>query len=246
LEHVNLVEGGKWYGFQLGPTRTPVTEDAPRHLPPNFYYDQQDWLESAAAKYGFGWSALRPEAVIGYALGNPMNLGLAITVYAEICAELGVPFSFPGSLETWDSLYELTDGRLLAQAAEWAATTPAAAGEAFNITNGDVFRWSTFWPRLAEIYGLPYAEPRPMWLAAVMPDKAPVWDHIVAKHGLAPTKFEEIASWQFADAILHMGNDIFRSTMKARRFGFDGFVESDRSFAEFVVRLRESRIIPVR
>ncbi|QUQ66055.1 SDR family oxidoreductase [Kutzneria sp. CA-103260] len=246
LRHVNLIEGGKWYGFQLGPTRTPVREDAPRHLPPNFYYDQQDWLEAAAGRHGFGWSALRPEAVIGYALGNPMNLGMAITVYAEICAELGVPFAFPGSLATWDSVYELTDARLLARAAEWAATTPAAAGEAFNITNGDVFRWSTLWPRLAETYRLPHAEPRPMRLAEVMADKAPVWDRIVARHGLVATKFEETASWPFADAILNMGSDIFRSTMKARRHGFDGFVESERSFAEFVDGLRRDKIIPGR
>jgi hypothetical protein len=51
-------------------------------MPPNFYYDQQDWLEVAAARHGFTWSALRPEAVCGFAAGNPMNLMMAIAVYA--------------------------------------------------------------------------------------------------------------------------------------------------------------------
>ena len=40
LEHVHLLEGIKWYGMHLGPYPTPSREDDPRHLPPNFYYDQ--------------------------------------------------------------------------------------------------------------------------------------------------------------------------------------------------------------
>ena len=41
---IHLVEGGKWYGMHIGPYRTPAREDDPRHMPPNFYYDQQDLL----------------------------------------------------------------------------------------------------------------------------------------------------------------------------------------------------------
>ena len=44
LVHVHLVEGGKYYGQHLGPYPTPTHEDDPRHMPPNFYYDQQDLL----------------------------------------------------------------------------------------------------------------------------------------------------------------------------------------------------------
>jgi hypothetical protein len=32
----------------------------------------------------------------------------------------------------------------------WAAQSPQAANEAFNITNGDVFEWRNVWPALAE------------------------------------------------------------------------------------------------
>jgi hypothetical protein len=32
-------------GNHLGPYKTPTKEDDPRHMPPNFYYDQQDFLE---------------------------------------------------------------------------------------------------------------------------------------------------------------------------------------------------------
>jgi nucleoside-diphosphate-sugar epimerase len=45
LEHVHLSQGTRWYGNHLGPYKTPTREDDPRHMPPNFYYDQQDFLE---------------------------------------------------------------------------------------------------------------------------------------------------------------------------------------------------------
>ena len=42
LEHVYCMSGTKWYGEALHvPLATPFREDQPRHIPPNFYYDQQ-------------------------------------------------------------------------------------------------------------------------------------------------------------------------------------------------------------
>jgi hypothetical protein len=35
----------------------------------------------------------------------------------------------------------MTDARLLARHMLWATTTPAARDQAFNVVNGDVFRW---------------------------------------------------------------------------------------------------------
>ena len=42
---VVLLEGAKYYGAHLGPYKTPAKEDDPRHMPPNFYYDQEDYLK---------------------------------------------------------------------------------------------------------------------------------------------------------------------------------------------------------
>jgi nucleoside-diphosphate-sugar epimerase len=244
LQHVTLMEGGKWYGFHLGPAPTPAVEDDPRHMPPNFYYAQQDWLEAAAVEDGFTWSALRPEAVCGFAVGNPMNLAMAIAVYAAICAELDVPFSFPGRPGAWTALFEVTDARLLAHAAEWAATTPRCAGEAFNITNGDVFRWRNLWPELAQRLGVEHGEPRHLCLTEFMADKGPVWDRIVAKHGLDPYPFDQIVSWQFADATFSIEWDVISSTLKARRYGFNACIDTGRMFGELYADLGRRRIIP--
>src|SRR5262245_34587734 len=150
LSHVSLMQGGKAYGCHLGPFRTPAKESDPRHLPPNFYYDQEDFLRSRQQGKSWTWSALRPEAVCGFALGNPMNIAMVIAVYATISQALRLPLRFPGKEDAYSALYQVTDADLLAHATVWAATTPACANEVFNITNGDYFRWANLWPAFAE------------------------------------------------------------------------------------------------
>ena len=41
---VESVEENVWYGVHLGPRPLGAREDDTRHLPPNFYYDQEDLL----------------------------------------------------------------------------------------------------------------------------------------------------------------------------------------------------------
>ena len=48
----------------------------------------------------------------------------------------------------------MTDARLLARHLHWAAATPAAHNQAFNIVNGDIFRWHWMWERIAWWFGL--------------------------------------------------------------------------------------------
>jgi nucleoside-diphosphate-sugar epimerase len=244
LEHVNLMQGGKAYGCHLGAFKTPAKETDPRHMPPNFYYDQEDWLKEASAGAPWGWSALRPEAVCGFAVGNPMNLMMVIAAYGAICRELGVPFQFPGKPGTYTALYEVTDARILSRAAEWAATTPECAGEIFNITNGDCFRWQYMWPRLADFFGLEHAEPRTISLTEFMADKGPVWDRMVERYGLQPYRYEDIVSWGFGDAIFGSDWDIVRSTHKARAYGFEPFIDSEDMFLGLLGDLQRARVIP--
>src|SRR5690606_37252921 len=71
LAHVLFMQGTKYYGSHLGPFRTPARESDPRHVPPNFYYDLQDWISARQQGKRWTWSAPRPHAVIGFAVGNP-------------------------------------------------------------------------------------------------------------------------------------------------------------------------------
>jgi nucleoside-diphosphate-sugar epimerase len=238
------MQGGKAYGCHLGPFKTPAKESDARHMPPNFYYDQEDWLRETSARRPWTWSALRPEAVCGFAVGNPMNLTMAIAVYATMCRELGVPFHFPGKPGAYMAMYEVTDAGLLAHAAEWAATTDACAGEVFNITNGDTFRWQNVWPVFADFFGLEYAPPRTISLVEFMADKGPVWDRLVRDHGLKPYPYDAIVSWGFGDAIFGSDWDIVRSTHKARAAGFGEFLDSEEMFLSLFAQLQSDRVIP--
>ena len=101
LRHVTFYQGGKAYGADLGPFKTPAREDDPRLMPPNFYYDQEDFLRERQQGKAWHWTALRPEATTGFGLGNPMNLGMSIAVYAAISKELGLPLRFPGTEKSY-------------------------------------------------------------------------------------------------------------------------------------------------
>lgn len=153
-------------------------------------------------------------------------------------------------------LPQVCDADVLAAAMVYTSTEARCANQAFNVSNGDVFRWEQvstaerwgatvlcscemlgrcccgfcslgsrrpatgagltlkpaphldkvvipssrspergeimltarpclqMWPRLAEFFGLPVAEPMHMALEEAMADKGPLWDRIVQEHGL--------------------------------------------------------------
>jgi nucleoside-diphosphate-sugar epimerase len=244
VEHVSLMQGYKVYGAHLGPFQTPAREDDPGHLPPEFNVAQQDFLQRLQRDRSWTWSAMRPSVVCGTALGNPMNLVLVLAVYAVLCQELGVPFRFPGKPGAYDTLLEVTDAGLLARATVWAATDPAGANQAFNITNGDLFRWNQMWPRLAEIFEVPVAAPLPMSLVDVMADKEQVWEAIKVRHGLVDVPFSAVSSWGFGDGVFSWNYDFLSDSSKARRAGFHDYVETEEMFISLVRQLRDQKLIP--
>ena len=108
LRHVTVYQRGKAYGADLGPFKTPAREDDPRLMPPSFYYDQEDARRRRQKGKSWHFTALRPEAVCGYSIGNPMNLTMVIAVYAAISKELGLPLRFPGTMAAYHALYQVT------------------------------------------------------------------------------------------------------------------------------------------
>jgi nucleoside-diphosphate-sugar epimerase len=244
LERVQLMQGYKVYGAHLGPFKTPAREDDPPHMPPEFNVEQQAILEEARRGKAWSWSALRPSVVCGFALGIPMNLAMVIAVYATISKHLRVPLRFPGAPGAYRSLIETTDAGLLARAMVWAATEPAAADQAFNVNNGDLFRWEEMWPRMAEYFEVPVAPGLPVSLADVMSDKEPVWDEIVATHALARTPYRDVSSWAFGDAVFSWDYDLIADGSKLRRHGFHEYVDSAGMFPRIFDEMRARRIIP--
>lgn len=251
LTHAALVTGTKHY---LGPfesygktmAETPFREDEPRLPGENFYYTQEDILFAAAKRMGFGWSVHRAHTVIGYALGNAMNMGVTLAVHATICKETGRPFVFPGSRQQWNFLTDVCDARLLARQLEWAATTPEARNQAFNTVNGDIFRWRWLWPQLGAYFGVkaiaPGDEPAP--LEYQMRDVAFLWEKIAAKYQLVESNVDRLASWWHTDADLGRTIECVNDMTKSRRLGFMEYQETPASFFELFARLKASRVIP--
>ncbi len=244
LEHVSLMQGYKVYGAHLGPFKTPARESDPQHMPPEFNVDQQAFLEDRQQGKSWTWSAIRPSVVCGFALGNPMNLAIVIAVYAAISKELGLPLRFPGKPGAYDALLEMTDAGLLAQATVWAATDERCANQAFNINNGDLFRWSEMWPKIARFFELDVAPPLPMSLDIVMADKEPLWDTMVEKYGLESHPYRDVSSWGFGDFVFSWDYDMFADGSKARRFGFHEYIDTEAMFLNIFSDLRQRRIIP--
>jgi len=253
VRHVALVTGLKHY---LGPFEayassgtlpdTPLRESQPRLPLENFYYAQEDEVYAAAARDRFTWTVHRPHTVIGLAVGNAMNLGATLAVYATICKETGRPFQFPGSGAQWNGLSDVTDARMLAKQLVWAADTDAARNEAFNIVNGDVFRWSWLWPKLAGFFGVQAAgfngtvQP----LEAAMANDHAVWREIAARHGLAEADLDRLASAWHTDLDLGRPLEVMTDMANSRRLGFTAYQATDASFFDLFARLRAERLIP--
>jgi nucleoside-diphosphate-sugar epimerase len=252
VRHVALVTGLKHY---LGPFEsygkgalpaTPFREEQARLPVENFYYAQEDEVFAAAERIGFTWSVHRPHTIIGYALGNAMNMGVTLATYATICKTTGQPFVFPGSAMQWNGLTDVTDARLLARHLQWAATTDAARNQAFNIVNGDVFRWSWMWPRIAGWFGLEPAPfpPKQEPLEPKLAGEALVWAGIAGRHQLAEPDLTKLASAWHTDADLGRPIEVVTDMSKSRRLGFLDYQPSDDSFFDLFARLRADKIIP--
>ncbi|HZM37332.1 MAG TPA: SDR family oxidoreductase [Burkholderiales bacterium] len=242
LERVVLVTGTKYYGSHLGPFRTPAKEDQPRHEGPNYYFDQIDWLTAFQRGKRWTWTELRPQTLCGFAPGTAMSIIPVIAVYAAICKELGEPLRFPGS--AWRSIYQVTESGHMAEAALWAATEPRCANQAYNITNGDYFRWCNVWPRIAEVFQMECSSPKEISLVSAMADKASLWDATVKKHRLQPYRFEEIVAWPFGDYVFNCNWDVMSDITKSRLHGFQRVVDSEEMFVRLLSRFREERIVP--
>jgi nucleoside-diphosphate-sugar epimerase len=244
LRHVQLMQGYKVYGAHLGSFKTPARESDPPHMPPEFNVEQQAFLETMQRGKDWTWSALRPSVVCGVALGIPMNLAMVIAVYATISRHLGIPLRFPGKPGAYHSLIEMTDAGLLARAMVWAATEPRAANQAYNINNGDLFRWEEMWPRIAAYFDIPTAPGLRMRLATVMADKQTAWEEVVARHQLRPTPYRDVSSWAFGDAVFSWDYDLIADGSKARRHGFHDYVDTGQMFTRIFDDMRAHRIIP--
>jgi nucleoside-diphosphate-sugar epimerase len=248
LRHVSVLQGTKAYGAHVHRIAVPAREDAPRDRHDNFYWLQEDYIRRARLGADWRFTIWRPQIVFGGAVGVAMNLIPVLGAYAAICRELDLPFHCPGVHEP---IMEAVDADLIARALAWAADSPAAADETFNITNGDVFVWANVWPAIARAVGLAPAPPAAISLSAFLREHAGVWRRIVERRGLRAPPIEAFVglSDQYADLLFFHGAaepppSILVSTIKLRQAGFADCVDTEVMFAAWLDRLAQRRLLP--
>lgn len=249
LANVNLLQGTKYYGCHLGPFKTPAKESDPRVQGADFYYSEEDLVRMCQHGKRWTWTAVRPHSVCGYSPGNPMNLVSVLGIYGSMLRELGQPFGFPASAACFDSLFQVADADLLARAAIWVSTAEGCGNQAFNVNNGDYFRWKHVWPALAGFFGLAPAGPQPYSMAQFLSDKQPLWDEMTVKHGLKPFPYARAPGWAQGDYTLPHSRiaceyDMISDMVKIRQLGFREAVDSEQMFLRVLARLRDERVIP--
>ena len=247
LKHITLLQGTKAYGSHIEPMRVPGKERWPRHPHENFYWHQEDYVRERAARSGWSFTILRPQAVLGLAVGSPMNLIAAIGLNAAIRRERGEPLYWSGGGRL---VTQASDAALLARAAEWAGTEPRCAGETYNIGNGDMLVWEDLFPSVATFFGMDYGGRRPERLAETMPAQSGTWDAMVAKYGLRPYGLEALAgaSFQFADWSFRYGEEhpapSILSTIKSRQHGFADCLDTEDAVLGWLRRMQDERLLP--
>ena len=256
LEHLSLLHGTKAYGLHhpllgIDGLRIPLKERDPIRRHHNFYFVQQEYLEAKQRGRSWGLTTFRPTVIYGDASGANMNPALAIGAYAAILREAGEPLHFPGqTLEPL--LVEAVDAELVAKALGWAAANPIAAGNSYNLTNGDVFVWSQAWAAIATAMDMDVGEHRPMSFASDLVKRADEWAAIVAKYELwAPPDLVEFVGYNslvYCDAMIgsrgRPGVTVLNSTIKARQHGFHECLDSEDMFSNIFRRLRAQGLLP--
>jgi nucleoside-diphosphate-sugar epimerase len=246
-----LLQGTKAYGAHARALPIPAREDRDEFRAiPNFYWNQEDYLRAKQVGRPWRFTILRPQIIFGLSIGGAMNLIPAIGTYAALANERGDPLRYPGGAAP---IMEAVDADLLAAAIAWCAETPSAAGEVFNVTNGDVFQWESVWPAIADALGMQVGEPVSQRLGDTLPDCNAQWDAICQRHGLtAPALLEFVGeSFHYADFCMATGAQkapppAIVSTTKIRQAGFAESMDTEAMFRKWLRVFQEMKLLPPR
>ncbi|XP_020101838.1 3-oxo-Delta(4,5)-steroid 5-beta-reductase [Ananas comosus] len=254
LQHVCLQTGRKHY---VGPFEAlgrvpahdpPFHEDLPRLDVPNFYYDLEDALLDELSKRPsssspVSWSVHRPSVIFGFSPRSAMNLVETLCVYAAICRREGAKLRWPGGRVAWEGFSDASDADLVAEHQIWAAVDPFAKNEAFNCSDGDVYKWKHLWPILADQFGVDWVgyegEEKRFKLAEAMEGKEQLWAEM-----LTPTRLDEVGNWWFADIMFGYDAEHLDSMNKSKEHGFLGFRNTVSSFNTWIDKMKAYKIVP--
>ena len=126
-----------------------------------------------------------------------------------------------------------------------APTDQRCGNQAFNITNGDYFRWRNLWPKIADVFEMPVGAIRRRYPSpSTWPTWRPLWEDISNRHQLTRIPYADLVAWPFADYVFGADWDVMSDVTKARLHGFHDVVDSEAMFVRLLRRFRDERIVP--
>lgn len=247
LQHLTLIQGTKAYGSHVGRVPVPAKERWPRMSHKIFYWPQEDLLKERSESGGWNYSVLRPQLILGLGVGSPMSIVTGLGVYASIMRELGEPLHYPGGGRF---VIGATDSRLIAEATEFVGTHPIAAGETYNVVNGDVLLWEDIWAGIAARFSMPVGDHQSRELARWQPEVREVWQRIADSHELVESDVDRLlgTAWQFADRNFGYGfdrpDDRLVSPIKLRQAGFANCYDTEDAIHFWLGQMQDARLLP--
>ena len=209
------------------------------------YDDQEDYVKELSSKSDWDYSLVRPEVMIGFSQnGGALTALSTFAIYACICAEMNVPFHYPGNVKSFEALNKYTDAEILGNFEVWVAENDKCKNEAFNITVGSVFSWSNIWDKIADYFDAKRGVVMRFSLTDFLSDKGYIWDRIVEKNDLQKLKMDQLASWPFADWIVGRDYHTMLDDTKRIQFGFTEVRTHEEAIFGFFKRLQKNNILP--
>jgi hypothetical protein len=260
LQVFMLGTGGKHYGMHLGPSlwdgySCPFYEDSTKCPGPLSYFDSQDFIRDRAAKDGFTWNEVRPTFIIGLAPELTLatqSFGLALATYAIILKAQGKNLMFPGSVNSYNAIINLTTSEKIAEVAVWS--TEGHPNEAYNVVSCPAFSWKQVWPQIAKWFGMTPMDPiHPLQgentELMMGEDAAVIWTHLQRKFGLQKIDFPCLLNNDFLDKSFTAGFDSEFSVDKLKRDGFPEeriyeYKNANDLMITFFNRLVREKVIP--
>ena len=141
--------------------------------------------------------------------------------------------------------------RLVAGALRWAAESPQAIGQTYDLTDAKVLSFRDLWSALANTLGVQVGPDAPLSMAEYIPAHAAVWQHIVERHDLARIPMTTLLgeSHHYADMCFAYGASaspppMCVSTVKIRQAGFTAAWNTEESSCHWLRDLIARRILP--
>ena len=146
-----------------------------------------------------------------------------------------------------------TNPGLLAEGFDWAATSPSAANQTFNFTNGDLLVPAHAWSHIAERFGLETGGEPPASLSAFFAEEVveAAWTRLSLRHGLRIGTISKLLgeSHHYVDLLLSAriaakSVPVLLSTIKIRQAGFGACRDSRDSMLHWLGRMAELKLLP--